>query len=105
MFGYCTPVLLHRWGQDVTFIDGWVGAISDESADGVEEFVGWMGWGKVYDCIVFAQDAEYLKEVEDLPVEKILVDSTFGYDDLETALERLNTGRTRDKVVIEVNKP
>jgi NADPH:quinone reductase-like Zn-dependent oxidoreductase len=45
-----------------------------------------------------------LKEAEDLPVEKILVDSTFGYEDLEAAFERLNTGRARGKVVVEVDR-
>lgn len=44
------------------------------------------------------QKKDYLQEAVDmLPVEKIMVDSTFAF-------ERLNTGRARGKVVVEIGR-
>ena len=40
---------------------------------------------------------EYLYEVVDmLPVEKTMVDSTFAFEGVKKAFERLNRGRVRD---------
>jgi len=52
--------------------------------------------GERYDCIILDQKKEYLHEAVDiLPAEKIMVDSTFAF-------ERLDTGRARGKVVVEI---
>ena len=64
---------------------------------------GKFGWGEKYDCIILDPRKEYLEEaVRMLPVEKIMVDSTFAFDDAKEAFERLNTGRARGKVIVEV---
>lgn len=61
-------------------------------------FWGRFGWGERYDCIMLDQKKDYLQEAVDmLPVEKIMVDSTFAF-------ERLNTGRARGKVVVEIGR-
>jgi len=38
-----------------------------------------------------------------LPAEKIVVDSTFAFEDVKKAFERLNTGRARGKVAVEIS--
>jgi NADPH:quinone reductase-like Zn-dependent oxidoreductase len=64
---------------------------------------GRFGWGERYDCIILDQKKEYLEEaMRVLPVEKIMVDSTFAFEDAKMAFERLNTGRARGKVVVEI---
>jgi hypothetical protein len=51
--------------------------------------------GERYDCIMLDQK-EYLHEAVDmLPAEKIMVDSTFAFEDTKKAFKRLNTGRAR----------
>jgi hypothetical protein len=55
---------------------------------------GRFGWSERYDCIMLDQKEEYLEEaVRMLPVEKIMVDSTFAFEDAEKAFERLNAGK------------
>lgn len=66
--------------------------------------LGMLGWGGVYDCINLTPSHEFLREALELPVEKILIDSTFGFGEVREAFERLNTGRARGKVVVEVEK-
>jgi NADPH:quinone reductase-like Zn-dependent oxidoreductase len=64
---------------------------------------GRFEWGERYDCIMLDQKKEYLEEaVRMLPVEKIMVDSTFAFEDAKKAFERLNPGRARGKVVVDV---
>ena len=64
---------------------------------------GRLRWGERYDCIILDQNREYLEEaVRVLPVEQIVVDSTFAFEDAKQAFERLNTGRARGKVVVEI---
>jgi reticulon-4-interacting protein 1, mitochondrial len=65
-------------------------------------FWGWMSWGEKYDCISLDPRKEYLEEALQLPKEKIIIDSTFAFDDVKAAFERLNTGRARGKVVVEI---
>lgn len=64
-------------------------------------FLGWMGWGDKYDCIDLAPKKDSLEEALHLPADKIIVDSTFRFEDAKDAFERLNTGRARGKVVVE----
>jgi len=70
----------------------------------VRKMLSLLGWGEVYDCINLFPKHEFLREALELPVDKILIDSTFGFGDVKEAFERLNTGRARGKVVIEVEK-
>jgi NADPH:quinone reductase-like Zn-dependent oxidoreductase len=72
----------------------------------LRKLLGMLGWwsGEVYDCVILEQNADFLREATDIPVEKILIDSTFDYDELKDAFERLNTGRARGKVVVEVDR-
>jgi NADPH:quinone reductase-like Zn-dependent oxidoreductase len=65
-------------------------------------FWGKIGWGEVYDCIILEGKKEYLEDALKLPLEKIVVDSTFPFEQLKEAFERLNTGRARGKVVVEI---
>jgi NADPH:quinone reductase-like Zn-dependent oxidoreductase len=65
---------------------------------------GKLAWGEVYDAIVLEAKKEYLEELLKLPTEKIIIDSTFPYEKVMEAFERLNTGRTRGKVVIEIGE-
>lgn len=48
------------------------------------------------------QKKEFLEEAKEVPAEKIMIDSTFPFEDAEKAYERLNTGRARGKVIVEV---
>lgn len=65
--------------------------------------MGRLGWGEVYDCVILEGRKDYLEEATRLPREKIVIDSTFKFEQLKEALERLNTGRARGKVVVEVS--
>lgn len=70
----------------------------------VRWFWGYMGLGEKYDCVILEGKNEYLEEATRLPQDKIQIDSTYEFDDLKKALERLNTSRARGKVVVEVTK-
>jgi NADPH:quinone reductase-like Zn-dependent oxidoreductase len=63
---------------------------------------GKTGWGEVYDAIILDGKKEYLQEATELPTDMIVIDSTFQFAQVKEAFERLNTGRTRGKVVIEI---
>jgi len=67
---------------------------------------GRYGWGQErYDCIVLEQKRKYLEEAVEVLGSKgegIVVDSTWQFEDAAKAYERLDTGRARGKVVVEV---
>jgi len=65
--------------------------------------MGRLGWGEVYDCLMLEGRKDYLQEATELSLDKIVIDSTFKFDQLKEALERLNTGRARGKVIVEVD--
>jgi len=67
-------------------------------------YLGAWGYGPKYECIVLDAKKEYLEGVNDLKSEDVIVDSTFSFDQTKEAFERLNTGRCRGKVVIEIEK-
>lgn len=67
-------------------------------------FSGKYGWGDAYDCIILDQKKEYLEEALELNPEDILVDSTFTFEDAKDAFGRLNTGRCRGKVIVEIKR-
>ena len=71
----------------------------------LRKVLGMLGWGEHYDCIILAQNKDFLQEaVDSLPKEKIAVDSTFSFEQVKEAFARLDTGRARGKVVVEVDK-
>ncbi|BGP12499.1 hypothetical protein JCM10213_006936 [Rhodosporidiobolus nylandii] len=68
---------------------------------------GWYLGGYRYSCILLAARADWLAEVGPLSSQedlKITIDSEFDFEDVEKAYERLNTGRAKGKVVINVKK-
>ncbi|GAB7352680.1 hypothetical protein MBLNU459_g3041t1 [Dothideomycetes sp. NU459] len=68
----------------------------------LRNFLGRWGLGLKYDCVNLAFDRGYLEEALRLDKQKIAVDSTFEFDQVREAFERLNTGRTRGKVIVKV---
>ena len=63
---------------------------------------GRLGLGESYDVIMLDLKKEYLEEATELPKDKIFIDSTFSMDNAKNAYERLNTGRARGKVIVEI---
>lgn len=63
---------------------------------------GRLGLGESYDVIMLDLKKEYLEEAKELPKDKIITDSTFSFDNAKEAYERLNTGRARGKIIVEV---
>lgn len=68
----------------------------------VRNLLGRWGFGAKYDCVNLEFKKEWLEEVKGIEREKIAVDSTFKFDEVREAFERLNTGRTRGKVIVRV---
>jgi NADPH:quinone reductase-like Zn-dependent oxidoreductase len=66
---------------------------------------GQLGLGESYDVMILDMKKEWLEEAkETLAPEQIFIDSEFAFDDALKAFERLNTGRARGKVVIDVRQ-
>ena len=66
------------------------------------QLLGRFGLGKSYDCINLEFKKDWLEETLKLDQEKIIIDSTWQFDQVGEAFERLNTGRTRGKVIVKV---
>ncbi|KAI1370680.1 alcohol dehydrogenase [Hypoxylon crocopeplum] len=66
---------------------------------------GRIGLGPSYTCINIEFKSSFLEEVLSLPKDKIILDSTFEFNQVKEAFDRLNTGRTRGKIVIKVTGP
>ena len=64
---------------------------------------GKSGFGRRYDCIEFQLTKKFLEEATRIPAEKCMIDSTFGFEDAKAAFDRLDSGRTRGKVVVEMD--
>lgn len=65
---------------------------------------GRLGLGESYDIITLDHTNKgWLEEAKELPSDKIIIDSTFSFENVKSAYERLNTGRARGKVVVEVS--
>ncbi|KAF3770994.1 hypothetical protein M406DRAFT_320600 [Cryphonectria parasitica EP155] len=61
---------------------------------------GRVGLGVSYDCVILEARKDWLEEVGQTLGEKdIVVDSTFGFDELPQALEKMVGGRVRGKLV------
>lgn len=66
--------------------------------------LGYVGIGNSYECIVLDQRKEWLEETLKLDPDKdIIIDSVFDFSRAKDAFERLDTGRARGKVVVEIN--
>ncbi|GAA5896569.1 NAD(P)-dependent alcohol dehydrogenase [Sporobolomyces salmoneus] len=67
---------------------------------------GWFGWCPRYYCISLNMEKkEWLEQVGALVKEKgmkVVIDSEFGFDEVEKAFERLNSGKATGKVVVNV---
>lgn len=61
-------------------------------------------WGVVpkYECIVLEGKKEWLEEIDAYSYGDVVIDSTFPFLMAKDAFERMNTGRCRGKVVIEI---
>ncbi|OIW25366.1 alcohol dehydrogenase [Coniochaeta ligniaria NRRL 30616] len=64
---------------------------------------GRISLGSSYTCVNLDCKRSYLEEVLRLPKEKIIIDSTFDFDHVREAFDKLNTSRTRGKVVIKIS--
>ncbi|KAF2157079.1 alcohol dehydrogenase [Myriangium duriaei CBS 260.36] len=69
----------------------------------LRSLAGRYGLSESYDCVNLEMKKEYLEETLRLPTDKIIIDSTFSFNEAEQAFERLNTSRARGKVVIKVS--
>lgn len=69
----------------------------------VRDLLGKLGLGPSYSCVNLEFKYPYLEEILSLPKDKIIIDSTFGFDQVREAFDRLNTSRTRGKVVVRVS--
>ena len=68
----------------------------------LRSWLGRAGLGPSYDCVNLDLNKTFLEDTLRLPRDKIVIDSTFGFDQVREAFERLNTGRARGKVIINV---
>ena len=66
--------------------------------------LGKLGYGVAYDCVNLEFNKSWLGEVVDLPADKIIIDSEFGFGQVKEAFERLDTGRARGKIVVKVSE-
>lgn len=64
--------------------------------------LGRMGLGRSYDCVNFQSRKDWLEETLGLDRSKIVIDSTWEFDQVKEAFAKLNTGRARGKVVVKV---
>lgn len=68
----------------------------------LRSLLGKAGLGPSYSCVNLEFSKSFLEEILCLPTDKIIIDNTFEFDQVMEAFERLNTGRTRGKVVVRV---
>ncbi|KAB8611413.1 hypothetical protein FH972_025918 [Carpinus fangiana] len=66
--------------------------------------LGRVGLGVWYDCVNLEFKKEWLEEVLELDDEEIVIDSEFDMSKGKEAFERLNTGRCRGKVIVNVSE-
>ena len=68
----------------------------------IRSWLGRLGLSYVYDCVNLELKRPFLEETLRLPADKIIIDSTYNFDQVREAFERLSTGRARGKIVIRV---
>ncbi|KAI2620514.1 alcohol dehydrogenase [Hypoxylon sp. NC1633] len=64
---------------------------------------GRIGLGPSYTCINLEFNKSFLEKVLSLPRDKIIIDSVFEFDQVKEALDKLNAGRKKGKIVIKVD--
>ncbi|GAA5876207.1 hypothetical protein JCM16303_007055 [Sporobolomyces ruberrimus] len=65
-----------------------------------------FGWGHPYNCIMMDMNKDWLEKIEELVREKgmkVVIDEEFGFEDVPKAFKKLNTGRARGKIVVNMN--
>jgi NADPH:quinone reductase-like Zn-dependent oxidoreductase len=65
--------------------------------------LGYLGLGKSYECIILEQRREWLQKATELTDDEIVIDSVFDFNQVKEAFQRLDTGRARGKVVVQVS--
>jgi len=68
----------------------------------IRTVVGKVGLGRSYDCVNLEFRKEWLEETLSLDRSKIILDSTWEFDQVVEAFAKLNSGRARGKVVVKV---
>ncbi|THY34115.1 GroES-like protein [Aureobasidium pullulans] len=68
----------------------------------VRTLLGKIGVGKSYACVNLKFQKEWLEETLSLDREKIIIDSTWEFDQAKEAFAKLNTGRATGKVIVRV---
>ncbi|KAG9694891.1 NAD(P)-binding protein, partial [Aureobasidium melanogenum] len=68
----------------------------------IRTLLGKMNLGASYDCVNLEFRKEWLEETLNLDRNKIIIDSTWNFDQVKEAFAKLNTGRARGKVVVKV---
>ncbi|THW77834.1 GroES-like protein [Aureobasidium pullulans] len=68
----------------------------------VRTLLGKIGVGKSYACVNLKFQKEWLEERLSLDREKIIIDSTWEFDQAKEAFAKLNTGRATGKVIVRV---
>lgn len=64
--------------------------------------LGKVGLGKSYDCVNLEFRKEWLEETLSLDRNKIILDSTWEFDQVVEAFKKLHSGRARGKVIVKV---
>ncbi|KAI5364694.1 putative GroES-like superfamily, polyketide synthase, enoylreductase domain-containing protein [Septoria linicola] len=65
---------------------------------------GEYGMGESYDVVILSPKSEWLEDAKKtLTADDIHIDSVHAFEDAKKAFERLNTGRAKGKVVIQVS--
>lgn len=68
----------------------------------IRTVLGKVGLGRSYDCVNLEFRKEWLEETLSLDRSKIILDSTWEFDQVVEAFAKLNSGRARGKVVVKV---
>lgn len=62
----------------------------------------WGLSGLKYDCVNLEFNKQWLEETLELPHDKIQIDSTWKFEQVKEAFERLNISRARGKVIVTI---
>ncbi|KAK8106171.1 hypothetical protein PG999_009530 [Apiospora kogelbergensis] len=65
--------------------------------------LGRIGLGPSYTCINLEVEHSNLEGVLRLPTDKIFIDSTYDFDQVREAFDRLNSSRARGKIIVRIS--
>ncbi|KAK6827793.1 hypothetical protein PG987_011134 [Apiospora arundinis] len=68
----------------------------------IRALLGRLGLGSSYTCINLEVNHPNLEGALRLPKEKIFIDSTYSFDEVREAFDRLNSSRARGKIIVRV---